>query len=224
MQYGGYMQVPGGQARDRKDHIMEVTGQGSAEANPDTALIQLGIVTESQDVKTAQDENKKRLEKAVNALYRQGIDKGDIQTISYNISPKYSFQDGKQTLEGYEVVNLLSVKTNQLDQIGAIVDTAVNNGINRVDRVQFQLENTQVYLEKALREAVKQGYEKAVVLTQSYQVSLQSVPVKVTEISKGSVPFEREASAFAASASSPSPVFPGSLTVSAEVRVQYRYG
>ncbi|KZZ83387.1 MULTISPECIES: SIMPL domain-containing protein [Bacillaceae] len=223
MQYGGYMPVSGGQARDRKEYLMEVTGQGSAEASPDTAIIQLGIVTESKDVKTAQDENKARLEKAVNALYRQGIDKGDIQTISYNISPKYSFQDGKQTLEGYEVVNLLSVKTERLDQIGAIVDTAVNNGVNRVDRVQFKLENTKPYVEAALREAVKQGFEKASVLAQSYQVSLQSTPVKVVEVSKGFVPFEREGAAFMAS-SAPTPVFPGSLTVTAEVRVHYRYG
>ncbi|MGD6817373.1 SIMPL domain-containing protein [Metabacillus sp. 84] len=212
-----------GQNRDRKEYLMEVTGQGSAEATPDTALIQLGIVTEAEDVKTAQEENKLRLERAVNALFRQGINKEDIQTISYSISPKYSFQDGKQTLVGYEVVNLISVKTERLDQIGAIVDTAVSNGVNRVDRVVFKLENAKPYVEAALQEAVKQAYEKAAVLAESYQVSLNRVPVRVTESSRSFVPYEREGLSLAAAPASSAQVFPGSLTVSAEVRVHYRY-
>ncbi|WP_162357103.1 SIMPL domain-containing protein [Metabacillus mangrovi] len=220
-----YLPHPGSQIRGGKENLFEVTGQGSVEAAPDTAIIQLGIVTEARDVQSAQDENKRRLEKAVNALYKTGISREDIQTASYTISPKYSFQDGKQTLEGYEVVNLLSVKTNQLSRIGEIVDTAVQNGVNRVDRVQFKLDHPQPYAAAALKAAVRQGYEKASVLAESYRVQLQTTPVKAVEVSHGFVPLEREGAALmAAPAASPVPVFPGTLMVTAEVRVFYRFG
>jgi hypothetical protein len=67
---------------------MRVRGKGTVTVQPDTAVVVVGVVTESMQLSTAQEENARRVNEVINALLGIGVPQKDIQTQSYTIEPQ----------------------------------------------------------------------------------------------------------------------------------------
>lgn len=167
-----------------KENILTVNGSGKVSIKPDVAYIQLGVRTLNQDAKKAQEENKTIMNKVLPKLKSLGIEEKDIQTSSYNIHPRYNYQNNKETLEGYEVENMLRVTVRKIDKVGDILDAVAKEGVNRTYGISFGILDMDAAYKQALQKAIDDAKGKADVMAKQASVTLKK-PVAIYE---GSAP------------------------------------
>jgi uncharacterized protein len=164
-----------------KGHLIKVTGEGELTIPPDSSSINLGIITESKQLITAQQQNALEVTKVINSLISLGITKNQIQTFDYRIESEYDYDQGKQTFRGYKITHILQVKIEDLSIIGKVVDTAVQNGANYVSSIQFTAKNKESFYQQALVLAVNHAVEKAKIIAGTLNGTLISSPISIVE-------------------------------------------
>lgn len=204
-----------------KDHTLLVNGEGIVQASPDQATITLGVRTENIDPATAQQENAILVANVLKAMTSLGIPDDQIKTTDYRIEPRYDYQDGKEVFRNYKVTHMIEILTSQINQVGAIVDTAVKNGANSVSHIRFSLANPELVYNQALSISLRNAYQKALAITQTIRTTLVPTPLKVVELSGEPLPVLYQANVFSKAAATP--IQPGELTISARVQVEYEY-
>jgi len=196
-----------------------VLGSGTVNVIPDTAILNIGVVTEGLNLQEVQQENAATTTKVINSLLSFNIPRENIQTSFYNIEPRYDYVDGTQVFRGYRVTNMLTVKVKSLNDIGAIIDSAVNSGANRIDNITFTVENPSACYNEALKLAVKNAESKAFTIANTLKVQLVRTPIKVTEESLAVPIYE----ASMVKASTQTPVLPGQITITARITSIYEF-
>ncbi|MED1560433.1 hypothetical protein AJ85_20215 [Alkalihalobacillus alcalophilus ATCC 27647 = CGMCC 1.3604] len=203
-----------------KDRLI-VFGTGEVSATPDQSVIQLGVETEGSLVETVQVENGEKMNQIISALQQLGVPANDIRTIEYQLIPMYDYQDGQQVFRSYRLTHIVQITLDQIDLTGEVVDAAVLNGANRVQSIQFTLQDEKAAYDEALLLAVADVTRKATVLTAEIGVHLDKVPIAIKELSAPVQPFTPRIHSF--EASSQTPVQLGQLQVQANVEAVYEY-
>ena len=218
-----YIQHPGDRnTLSQRNNIIKVKGEGEIAVQPDTASVNLGVVTESKELISAQQQNSIVGNKVIDSLIALGIDRNQIQTFDYRIEPNYDYDQGKQIFRGYKVTHILEVKIDDLSIIGKVVDTAVQNGANYVANVQFTTRYKDSYYQQALVMAINNASSKAKTIANTLRVTLNPTPILVTEGTDVIQPFESQQVAFAKGVSS-TQILPGQLLIKASVSADYKY-
>jgi len=118
---------------------VSVVGQGIVLAQPDVARLTLGVDVFDQSLSKAQATASTNMDAVVNKLKADGIADTDIRTVSYNINPQYDQQNqNKPEMRGYQVQNLVEVKTTNVAGLGALIDDTITNGASRVYGIRFE--------------------------------------------------------------------------------------
>src|SRR6267143_5446624 len=136
--------APGGSAQGipiqpQVNSGISVVGQGIVLAQPNVARITLGAEVFDQSLANAQAEAARRMDAVVNKLKAAGIPDTDIRTIAFNINPQYDQRDQNQpVLRGYQVQNLVEVRTTNVGGLGPLLDDAVSSGATRVFGISFE--------------------------------------------------------------------------------------
>ncbi|UII54810.1 SIMPL domain-containing protein [Cytobacillus spongiae] len=206
-----------------KKKLIKVTGEGRVAVQPDKATITLGVNTEDQNLETAQANNSKHMNDVIRSLESIGINKQNIQTSEYSIYPLYEYKEGEQIFRGYKVNHMITIAISEIDKVGAIVDTAVQNGANSVSQIQFSVSNPNAYYQQALIIALQTAEQKAATIAHSLGVQLVQPPILITEGSQmngGPIPFEASTQVKGVSTT---PIEPGQLEIEASLRVEYPY-
>lgn len=203
-----------------KKRILKVNGKGMVEVEPDIAVISLGVTTKDMNPEKAQSINEEISKKLINALLQIGISRDDIKTSSYTIYPEYDFVDGKQILTGYRVTHILEVKVRDINMVGEVINTAVQNGANQINRVEFTIEDSKVYYNRALKLAVKDAASKAQAIASMMKVTLDTIPCNITEQSTSITPFVDQSTMKLAAAEA---VIPGKIEILAAVEAEFNY-
>jgi len=204
------------------DYTIEVEGRGKVTAQPDIALVTLGVVTENQQVAAAQQENAEIVARVIAELRREGVAEEDIETVFYSVEPQYDFIEGRQIFRGYRVVHNLRVTIRNMARAGQIIDAAVASGANTVGNIDFTVSDSERYYQMALTAASRDALQKALTIASSMGVVLNRVPIRVAETRfMEVVPFERS---FAGMPSTVTPIMPGLLEVTAVIQAVYVYG
>ena len=190
--------------------FIRVTGTGTVKAIPDTALVNLGIVTENTVLENARRENSIKTNTVINTLANLGIEKRSISTGAFSIDPIYDYIDGKQVLRGYRVVNILTVIVEDIARAGEVIDRATFAGVNRVDNISFTLSDITDYYDKALALAVENAIHKSTEIGKVLDVEVDRIPYKIIEKTDGPSLY---AGAAAKLASPTTPVLPGQIEI-----------
>lgn len=150
---------------------LQVTGNAVITAAPDLARITLGVETSSTSAEEAVSENAQRMDSVLAALRALGVEQSAMTTSGYNV---YSYDNtfGRSTpaeeiTTTYHVQNGITITTENLDEVGLIVDTAVKAGANQVRNVTFDIADKQDMQLQALQVAIEQALTKANVMAQS---------------------------------------------------------
>jgi len=209
------------QYRQSFSREMTVQGSSSLSVEPDTASIQLEVVTEDEQLSQAQQDNTIRMNEVIQTLLQAGIARGNMQTTAYGIHPLYDYVDGKQEFRTYQVTHSLIVVIEDMNQVGRVIDLAVRSGVNRVSNIQFTLENREGYDQRALSDALQNAINKAATMAETLNVNLDSTPIKIVE-EKSDIrrPFQPFATA---DVSLTTPIQPGEINIEARVEVKFRY-
>jgi len=202
---------------------VSVVGQGIVLAQPDTARITLGVDITEPSLAQAQSEAAQRMDAVIAKLKADGIPESDIKTVSYNVTPQYD-QQGNQSqpvLRGYQVQNMVEVKTTNVAGLGALLDDAVGSGATRVFGISFEASDVEGLKNQARDQAMANAQAKAQQLARDAGVTLGR-PIAVDESDTGGVtPVPVAARAAAPAAAPTTPIQPGQLQISTTVRVTW---
>jgi len=205
-----------------KDHLIKVSGEGEMAVQPDSASVNLGIIAESKQLITAQQQNSLEVTKVIDSLISLGINKNQIQTFDYRIEPDYDYDQGKQIFRGYKITHILKVKIEDLSIIGNVVDTAVQNGVNYVSNVQFTAKNKESFYKQVLVLAVNNAIEKAKTIAGTINVTLLTTPILVVEGGSTVQPVFNPPGAFVKGIAS-TQLEPGQIIIKAEVMAEFKF-
>lgn len=201
--------------------IMTVTGNGKVVANASYVQLQIEVSTQGENVQQAQQENASIMNRVIQSILALSIPRENIQTATYSIAPLYDYVDGKQVFKGYEVTNAITVKVPDTNLVGVVIDTAVENGANRISSIQFKIDNGDVYYQQALSLALHNAQMKANTIAQTMQLSVHPQAIEIVEENEnGPVLYKSMAMA---DSSMVTPIEQGQLTISAAVRVTFQY-
>ncbi len=205
---------------------ISVTGQGEVTAAPDLVILALAVETTAPKASDAVNENATRSTKVANAV-KALIGKDDrVTTTRYALDPRY--QPGKPgeptepRIIGYVAHNEVQVETHKVDGVGALIDAANAAGANRIRGLQFTLSNRNEQLRAALEKAGAEARAEAESVATALGVKLKGVFSATTSTGPIIQPRHFEAMGMAASAARPpTPIEPGTVSVSASLQVTY---
>ena len=160
---------------------MIIEGNGRITVMPDQAIMNIGVMTENNNVEIAQNENSKISNQVIESIKQLGISTNDIQTLSYTIQPIYDYVEGQSIFKGYQVQHVLEVTVRDLQKAGEVYDAAVSAGANMAGSLRFEVSNKEGYYQEALQLAMKNATEKAMKLGQQIGVTIHVPPTKITE-------------------------------------------
>ena len=204
---------------------ISVTGQGEVDATPDQAIVSFAIETTAPKAGDAVTENAKRADAVVKALQGQ-VGKDDrVATTRYSVEPRYEpgrRGEGEQPrIIGYVARNEVQVETKAVNAVGTLIDTAIGAGANRVGNLQFTLANKAEQQRAALQKAAADARGQAESVAGGLGVKLRQI-VAATTASAPIVPVRRyDYGMMAAEARAPTPIEPGTVTVSASLMVTW---
>ncbi|HXN13846.1 MAG TPA: SIMPL domain-containing protein, partial [Candidatus Acidoferrales bacterium] len=121
---------------------IEVDGSGETRTTPDTADLDLAIDTQAKTAEEAAARNAALATKVIDALKSKLGDQGKITTGGYSLDPQYDQRPNEnQRIVGYNAQNSVTVHTGALDLVGALIDTAIAAGANRVNSLSFSVKD-----------------------------------------------------------------------------------
>jgi len=140
-----------------------VSASGKATALPDIAAFSFSVVSEGQEPNKIASENNKKINAAVDAVKKNGVDGKDIKTSGYNLSPRYEYDEKIRStfISGYTLTQTVSVKIRDFTKISKILSVLPGLGINQVGSLGFDAEESEKYLSEARKEAFEKAYAKA---------------------------------------------------------------
>jgi len=201
-----------------------VVGKGTVTIKPDTAQATLGVETMGKNVKDATAESSATMEAIIEALTALGIAEKDIQTSGFSVWSERSSGEGRLSDEvTYRVMNTVNVQVRDLDQVGAVLDAAIEAGANAVHGVSFYVNDTTQIESQARAKAVADARSKAGELAKLNEVSVGAV-VSVSEVVGGSVPYSNfnvRETAYAGLGGGAGPISPGELDMSTTIEITY---
>lgn len=198
---------------------IKVIGEATLSVPPNIATITVGVVTENETLSIAQSENAATMTKVIESLIQIGIRENDMQTSQYTIFPQYDFVDGIQQFRNFRVQHNLSITTDQLEKIGTIIDTSVQNGANIIDHITFSTTNMTVIYNELLIHAIQDAYQKGNTIANAIGVTSPITPVNIIETTTNSQGVTHELFMVKQA----TPIQQGELTVTAQVIVHFTY-
>lgn len=103
---------------------IRVSGSARVEIEPDMATFSFTVTERAETTREAQERANVNVQLAYRILTENyGIDARDIATTYMNLSPEYSWTDGKQVLQGQRATQTISVTLRDLEALGNVLDS-----------------------------------------------------------------------------------------------------
>lgn len=208
-------------------NVLTVQATGKAKSTPDIAHVMLGVRVEPQATsKAATDMLAKQANAVIDAVEKIGINKQDIATQNFSVQPAYNYDNGKQTLKGYEGSQQLDITVRETDKAGDVIARATQAGANQIGGVSFKNDDPETAQLSAEQDAITNARTKAEALAKSLGVRLGKVKnYNAQQNYGGPMPYAMEAKAMGGDASVTPPQLPAgtqestiTVTVTYELR------
>ncbi len=197
--------------------ITEV-GTGTVQVSPDTAVVQLGVMSTAPTAAGAITHNDTLMAQVEKAIEGLGVPASDLETVNYNLYPQYGGGKSPAAITGYNASDTLQVTVTDLKLVGQVLSVAVASGANSVQNVQYEVLNQNRALVQAEAEAIAQAKVQAIAAASAMGRSLGAMLSVTEEVPSAQGPFPYNAQTnFAPTA----PVLPGSQPVSVTVTVAW---
>ncbi|AFZ42634.1 protein of unknown function DUF541 [Halothece sp. PCC 7418] len=213
-------------AQDVPPQTLTVTGEGTESIPTTLTEVRLGVEVEGKTATEAQEDAARRSTAVVELLRSRNVE--NLETTGIRLQPQYRYNDGKRNLTGYEALNLVSFRI-PTDDIGNLLDEAVQAGATRIDAVSFTA--TDSAIAQAQKEALKAATLDAKAQADAVlgALNLRSQSVIKIQINNATPPVMPRTEALqtrgdvAASRAPSSPVMGGEQEIRARVTLQIRY-
>jgi len=198
---------------------VSVTGDSIIQAQPDTAILTVSVVTQGRNALGAQQENANRSDAVVKALKSAAGAGAEVKTSGYNLQPIRVYKEGQPpTITGYEARNSVTVTMSDLTRVGTVIDATSQAGSNDISGISFTLRKDRPARDQALAEATREALSKAQVIA----TALGGRLVRIVEVQEEGVqpprPMYQEFQMKTMSAA-PTPIEVGTLDITSRVQL-----
>ncbi|MBE7718293.1 SIMPL domain-containing protein [Lacrimispora indolis] len=204
-------------------NTIQVSSTEGIKVVPDMAQVNFAVLTQAEDPKSCQEKNSADTNNVISFLKNTGIDEKSIQTSSYGLEPMYDWNNTGQQITGYQMRTSITLSDLPLDQVGGLLSSSIEAGINSIDSVNYLSSKYDETYREALKKAVEAAEVKAEAIAAASGVTLDGI-AHIEEVN--SYPNIRYSSTVAkedAAAGAKSVVVePGQIGVEAQVSVTYR--
>lgn len=204
------------------NRTVEVSASGAISAQPDQAVVRVGVEARGPDAATARQRLAENVTQLRSALSE--IDGAQVTTSGYDIGEDYRRPgpEGEQPEPQYIARQSFEITIDDTGDAGTVIDTAVANGATRVDGVQFTLsaERRNELEEQALQSAMDRARVKATTLAERGNLSVESVQ-RITTVEQRYGGYGAVATETAAADGGNTNIDTGPVTVTAQVHVTY---
>jgi len=151
-----------------------VQAEGEVIAVPDVARFTFSVLTEGdKDLSKLQEENTTKANAIIDFLKESGVDKKDIKTNGYSVSPRYQYYDcGRFNISaatpcpppeivGYSITQSVLVTARDMSEAGAFVSGAVAKGANSVSGISFEIDDETALQNEAREKALLKARAQA---------------------------------------------------------------
>lgn len=199
--------------------------------SPDLALVVLAVQTQADTLGRATEQNNAITTHATDAVRKLNIPNLTLRTLSFDVQPVYEQpapgrpQPSPPRIVGYQVVNRIEARIPDTDaarlsaNVGRVIDAALGAGLNRVDNIQFGLQDTSAAQRMVLADATQHARATAAAMATAANVALGPLmTLSATPYYTPPMPLYARAEAAAAPGV---PIMAGELTVRATVTAVY---
>jgi len=210
----------GNQNESRGITKVMVTGDSIVQAQPDTAILTVSVVTQGSRALDAQQENANKSDAVVRALKTAAGTGAEIKTSGYSLQPQRVYKQGQPpTITGYEARNSVTVTMSDLTRVGAVIDATSQAGANDVAGISFTLRKDRPARDQALAEATREAVSKAQVIA----TALGGRVVRIVEVQEEGVerprPIYEGRMQMLKTDSAPTPIEVGTLEITSRVQL-----
>jgi uncharacterized protein YggE len=205
---------------------VSVIGTGTVTAYPNEADLLFSVRTQNQSAANAAAENGAIMTNVFASLLALGVNKSDIKTTSYSLSPAYDSINYSQVV-GYVAINSVEIIVNgteNLPIVGKIIDAVVEAGVNQVDGIIFTFtdSNYNTLRTLAYQKAVRDANSQASAIVSGLGGVIIGVASVSTNYGYGIVP-QPIIYGGTSNAKPPTPINSGTQQVTATVNIVYLY-
>lgn len=217
--------IGAGAMAEEQTRTITVNGTGTAEVEPDRATLRMSIVAREPTLAAAQKAAADVTSKVLKMTDRMDIDRDQVDTTGASVRPDYRWNRDKeeQELRGYIAERQISVVIEDLEKLGAVVEGAVDAGVNQVSPPHLDSSKRKKTYREALRAAADDARENAFQLADALGAKLG----RVISINSGSnaprppVPYAANVRAMAAESDAGESYSAADLSFSATVTVVF---
>ena len=155
-----------------------VTGEGVVASVPDMAIVRLGVSAQKESASDAMEATSNAMTAILERLSERGVASADMQTSGLNIYPVMSNSSSSGAADGpagYNASSMLSIRLRDINALGGVLDALIQDGVNRVDGIEFTIQDMGPILEEARKRAVADARAKAELYATAAGVTLGEV-------------------------------------------------
>ena len=138
--------------------MINVSGEGKVKVAPDQASISISIETKGTKAEDVKKENDKKMDGILKFIKKSNIATEDFQTQRISLNPNYDYEKKKYSYIATQSVQIL---LKDLSKYDALMEGLVNEGINRIDNVEFKSSKMLQLQSDARKLAIKDAKAKA---------------------------------------------------------------
>lgn len=151
---------------------LSTTGLGEVRVAADQAVVRTQAQTTHRSASDAKLEVDRRVNTLLDKLAALGIDKKDIVASTLRLQPNFDYQDRKPVFTGYHATRDVTITLRKLDELNAVLDAAVDSGINQITQIALESSEADQYREAARQQAIDDSKAKAQTLANAYGAEL----------------------------------------------------
>jgi uncharacterized protein YggE len=166
-------------------NTITVEGTGKAAMIPNIATIDFSVTEKAATVAEAQTKATEKTNAALAAVDGLGVDKKDVKTIAYNVSPEYEYPQpcyngmcaGVQNpkITGYQVSQTVEVKVRDTAKAGDVLQALGTLNVQNISGPNFTVDEDDAIRNDARKEAIDNAKAKAKALAAQLGVGLGKV-------------------------------------------------
>lgn len=200
------------------ESVIVVTGTGSAEMQPDRVTIEFTVLDRARTAAEASEGNARQTQPILTALRALGVPDTAVTSAGFAVQPPWDPRRGTRKENESVATHRLRVRVSEIRTAGAIVETLLDSGADRIEIVSFSVSRTDSAREAALSQAVEQARGDAEVMARAAGGSLGPC-IEVTTQGTAAPPRAHEVRAMSlvASPSIPPSITPGPTLISVTV-------
>lgn len=213
-------------AQDGTDErrTLSVNGRGETRAEADVAYLRLSVETMAKSASQAVKENAEKTNKVMETIKAKLGEDDKVSTAGYSLSPIYEYnnQTNKSEFKGYRASNQIVIEAHNLKNMGEIIDSTTEAGLNKIEGLSFDTTKRAEYRREALRAAVQDARITAETVVDAAGVSIKKI-LQLSPSYDYPTPIYRDyaLSKTAVAESAPTPIEPGEITVTASVNIVF---